>query len=452
MDLANRISEICLAKFDQLPKTGKPKEGFEWTIFAAIVKVEQYAGEQKVEVVALGTGTKCLGGHELSMKGDVLNDSHAEVMARRGFLRYMMHEMKCCLSERSNVFEYEKEPKNFRLKSDVSFHFFTTHTPCGDASIYEQADKSAQSDPPSPATKKIKLTCDSSDVGSAIVERAEGMTGGKLLECSGIDLMAQDTGMIRTKPGKGERTLSVSCSDKMARWNILGVQGSLVISLLVQPIYLESIVICDGTDYNKEAMERALWERWEPALKQDLLKEPYRLHKPSICVATNGRFFRFRKNSKYDGSNKFQPAPGGIVWCAGVEERPLEVEIGGRRQGVTKKKLGTAAARLKISKIELFSTFISLRNALRLGDTGDEPSSADEKMSLSLQGSEGSSTATVTREILSSSGNSSSSSLRYADAKKLCRAYREQWNILRDKVFRVWSEKPSSLLDFRLES
>lgn len=132
--------------------------------------------------------------------------------------------------------------------------------------------------------------------------------------------------------------------------------------------------------------------------------------------------------------------------------RPLEVEIGGRRQGVTKKKLGTAAARLKISKIELFSTFISLRNALRLGDAGDEPSSADEKMSLSLQGSEGSSTATVTREILSSSGNSSSSSLRYADAKKLCRAYREQWNILRDKVFRVWSEKPSSLLDFRLES
>ncbi|EAT41049.1 AAEL007277-PA, partial [Aedes aegypti] len=436
------ISEICLAKFDQLPKTGKPKAGFEWTILSAIVKAESSAGVQKLDVVSLGTGTKCLGANELSEKGDVLNDSHAEIMARRGFLRYLMNEMKLGLSDHSHIFDYEIKTKKFRLKNEVFFHFFTTHSPCGDASIYEQADKSSQDEPP---TKKIKLDDKTSEIGSIIIDRAEGMTGGKLLQCSGSDLMAQDVGMIRTKPGKGQRTLSVSCSDKMARWNVLGVQGSLLMSLLVQPIYLESITFCDGTEYSKEATERALWRRWESALDNDLVIEPFRMHKPKVCVASNKQLFRFRKQSKPDDPLKFQPAPGGIVWCAGIEDRPLEVEIGGRRQGITKKKLGTAAARLKISKIELFSTFVSLRNAMGL-DVDEVPSSADEKMNLLPP--DDCSRKSAERGPSTASDENQHSSLRYVDAKKICRAYREQWNTLRVKVFRVWSEKPSNLLEF----
>lgn len=31
-------------------------------------------------------------------------------------------------------------------------------------------------------------------------------------------------GAVRTKPGRGDRTLSVSCSDKLLRWHSSGVQ------------------------------------------------------------------------------------------------------------------------------------------------------------------------------------------------------------------------------------
>lgn len=49
---------------------------------------------------------------------------------------------------------------------------------------------------------------------------------------------------LRTKPGRPDSipSASMSCSDKLASWSVLGIQGGLLARLFA-PIYLEGIVI-----------------------------------------------------------------------------------------------------------------------------------------------------------------------------------------------------------------
>lgn len=111
------------------------------------------------------------------------------------------------------------------LRPDVTFHFFCSHTPCGDASIFPK--DVAAADDGGPVAKRRKTD----DADAADVHR----TGAKCLS----DETRQDprlpgaayhaVGAVRTKPGRGDRTLSVSCSDKLLRWHWSGVQVSVVV-------------------------------------------------------------------------------------------------------------------------------------------------------------------------------------------------------------------------------
>lgn len=287
---ANSISSLCLSFYEKLPNAKRQLKATEWTIYSAIVMER----ESKLEVVSCGTGTKCIGSTMMSENGDILNDSHAEVVCRRAFIRYLMAQVRATKSpDGQSIFKFDENSMKFKLEKSVKFHMFTTSTPCGDASIYTKSDNQDE-----PEAKRLKVS-----------DLPNGFTGAKLFFFEDVeDVMAQTEGKIRIKPGKGDRTMSLSCSDKIARWNMMGVQGCMMTSI-VDPIYLSSVVLADGTPFNQTAMERALFTRFKDANK--FLYHPFKLHQPHIVIATNRIKFPFAKND----TDRVNPSANSIVYC-----------------------------------------------------------------------------------------------------------------------------------------
>ncbi|KAK3755412.1 hypothetical protein QZH41_016625 [Actinostola sp. cb2023] len=123
------IAKSCCSLYSSIGKKGKP-QGNEWTLLSAVVLVIQHADSYKTEVVAMGTGSKCIGQSKMSAKGEIINDSHAEIIARRGFLRYLYQELMNAYQEKSSIFDLCHTTNLCQLKDGISFHLFTSHTPC----------------------------------------------------------------------------------------------------------------------------------------------------------------------------------------------------------------------------------------------------------------------------------------------------------------------------------
>ena len=126
-------------------------------------------------------------------------------------------EILCASNENESIFQ---------CTSDIKENFFESNLKCS------------------------KLNCSSSQIEKEAIKNVSDInrTGAKCVDNEMQDPLEAGSnyhvhGVLRTKPGRGERTLSMSCSDKMARWNVVGLQGALLSNLITNPIYLTSITV-----------------------------------------------------------------------------------------------------------------------------------------------------------------------------------------------------------------
>lgn len=262
--------------------------------------------------------------------GMILKDSHAETLARRGLMACLWSEIETSLKQHyaGGIGDLENTSNKgcetqqllqrlppgpqqdgliaFRLKQDVSLHMYISDSPCGDAAIYEIRRKIKQTDMRNMdgvRENDLNVQTELNFTGAKIIlsgNRDECESGNGLisstLTCpvgqpkagsdaqqSTITLGREDIqklGALRVKSSRSNippelRTTSMSCSDKLVRWGVIGMQGSLLSTYIPNPICLSSICVSkdprsvDGGTYGGQfvALERALCRRITSALK-----------------------------------------------------------------------------------------------------------------------------------------------------------------------------------------
>lgn len=69
--------------------------------------IKQFKNIQRADFYFRSTtpGNRCVKGEELSLKGDTVNDCHAEIISRRGFIRY--HFTSALFQDAFSPFQYK---------------------------------------------------------------------------------------------------------------------------------------------------------------------------------------------------------------------------------------------------------------------------------------------------------------------------------------------------------
>ena len=268
-DFCDSIEKAVEEKYSSLAKGPLEHLASMRKALSAIVMETNKQGVKTVTIVAMGTGTKTIVSQNMKV-GSCLNDCHGEVITRRAFQRYLYYQLQIfrrnpdeSVFRRSGRFE-----RKISLKLGITFHMYVSNAPCGD--IREFSPKG---------------------LGIAVKDEHKGRANRGQARCK---LDGGEGSVLSKGYEDGHRVVSMSCSDKMAAWNVLGLQGSLL-SLYIEPIYLASVII--GKMYNYDHLSRGIYARVKGISQQSGIPHPFKVNQPLIGEAKTSSYEEVRRSS-----------------------------------------------------------------------------------------------------------------------------------------------------------
>uniref|UniRef100_A0A8D2CMG7 Adenosine deaminase RNA specific B2 (inactive) n=1 Tax=Sciurus vulgaris TaxID=55149 RepID=A0A8D2CMG7_SCIVU len=245
-EFADSVSQLVTQKFRELT-VGLTSVHARHKALAGIVMTKGLDTRQ-AQVIVLSSGTKCISGEHISDQGLVVNDCHAEIVARRAFLHFLYAQLELHLSKRRedserSIFVRLKEG-GYRLRENILFHLYVSTSPCGDARL----------------NSPYEITTDLNS-SKHIVRKFRGHLRTKIESGEGT-VPVRGPSAVQTWDGilLGEQLVTMSCTDKIARWNVLGLQGALLCHF-IEPVYLHSIVV--GSLHHTGHLARVMSHRME---------------------------------------------------------------------------------------------------------------------------------------------------------------------------------------------
>lgn len=322
--IADKIASQVHAKFTEV--ISYKKDYVKWKVLAGIALTTDDEMND-IQVITVTTGTKCINGEHISMNGVTLNDCHAEVIARRCLKDFLYGQLELVArGEIEKTILEAKQGGGYRVKPVVKFHLFISTSPCGDARIFsphEVLDDLVEDKHPNRKARGLLRTK---------IEAGEGT------------IPVKNTETVQTWDGiiQGQqRLLTMSCSDKVASWVILGMQGALLRHFL-EPVYLESIIL--GSLFHPSHFYRAICGRLEGSIAP--FSSPYCFSKPKLS-----------STSSQETRQPFKSPNHSVNWTVGeLFPEVIKSETG-------KTDVGQMS---RLSKRSFFARFISLYGKLSL--------------------------------------------------------------------------------------